>query len=152
MKGRGFSSKKRMGGWIGVLSIVGGIAGSIGQQDQQNKQNKNQYQTQSDLSNLSFQQQDWLAQQNRKWQLQDYQTAQNYKQNAIAGFEKYAPANTADPNGAWQPPPKPVDMSGEMTGLAPTGPNGLPLIYDPKTGLPMDANAQVPQGTLPQVA
>jgi hypothetical protein len=148
-----FKGPKRQGGWIVLGSVVVGALGSVSQQASQNKQNKVKYQDESDLSNLNFQQQDWLAQQQHKWDLQAYQQNENYKQGAIAGFEKYAPANVADASGKWQAPPKPVDMSGQEAGLAPVGSNGLPVIIDPRTGQPMDQNYNpAPAGTLQQVA
>ena len=141
-----FNGPRRQGGWIGIAAaVVGGIASSYGQQSAANKQQKVKYTDQRDLSNLQFEQQNWLAQQQHAWNLEDYQRTQNYKEDAIRGFSQYAPDNAVDPNGAWQAPPARTDVSADTANLAQTDANGNPLIYDPRTGAPVFANAQVPQ-------
>jgi hypothetical protein len=141
MKGRGFTSPRSCGGWIGIAAmVVGGIASSYSQQSSQNKQNKVSYETQRDLSNLQFEQQTWANEQARVWNLEDYQRMQNYKEDAIAGFRDAAPANEASPTGEWGPPPARTDVSAQTANLAPRQANGQPLIYDPRTNQPVGAN------------
>lgn len=135
MKGKGFQGPRRQGGWIGLAAmVVGGIASSYSQQSAQNRQQKQNYTDQRDLANLQFQQQNWLNQQARAWTLQDYQRAQNYKEDAIGGFRDAAPANAASPDGQWGAPPARTQV--DTSGLAPTQ-GGQPLIRDPRTGQPM---------------
>lgn len=143
--------RKYQGGWVIAATVVAGIASSYSQQKAAAKKDKVSYQDQSDLSNLDFQQKNWLAQQDHAWNLEDQQFALNYKEDAIAGYRPYAGKNVASANGEWQAPPERTVRSTE--GLAPLGPNGQPLIYDPRTGQPILSNAQVPQqpGTLPQL-
>lgn len=136
-------TRNRQGGWLGIAAaVVGGIASSYGQQSSQSRQSKLNYQDQSDLSNLNFQQQSWLVQQSHKWDLEDFAMQHNYNKSLIAGFEPYAGPNKADPNGQWQAPPQPVDVSQYTNGLAPTDANGQPYIIDPRTGKPMLGAAQ----------
>jgi hypothetical protein len=145
VKGKGFTSPKRCQGWIGIAAmVVGGIASSAAKQSDENKQNKVKYADSADLSNLNFEQQSWLSQQQHKWNLEDYQRQQNYSEDAIRGFAQYAPANAASADGSWGAPPPRTDVSAETAGLAPTQANGQPLIIDPRTGQPMLANYTPP--------
>jgi hypothetical protein len=149
MKGKGFTSPRNQGGWLGIAAaVVGGIASSYSNQSAANTKNKQDYASQSQLSTLNFEQQNWLAQQSHKWDLQDFQLQHNYNQGLIAGFDGASGTNKATPDGSW-PTIKPVDVSAQTAGLSQTDANGNPLIYDPRTGKPMLANAQVPQQTSP---
>ena len=148
---RAFKGPKHQGGWVVLAGAVIGVAGSISKQKGEDKANKLKYADQRDLDTLNFEQADWLKQQERVWELQDYQTAQNYKENAIGGFRQYAPANAADPNGEWQEPPPLTDVSAQTEGLAQRDENGQPYIIDPRTGQPV-FNAPKKPGTLSQIA
>jgi len=140
-----FNGPKHQRGWIAIAAaVVGGIASSASSQSASNKANKVKYSDQRDLSDLSFEQQNWLAQQSHKWDLEAYQMQQNYKENAVRSFADYAGKNQASPTGEWQAPPKPTDVSSQTNGLAQVDANGNPLLYDPRTGAPVFANAQVP--------
>lgn len=142
MKGRGFQLRSRQTGWIGIAAaVVGGIASSASQQSAQSKQFKLQYQDQSQLSALNFEQQAWLAQEGEKWTRQDIATAHNYNKGLIAGFDNASGTNKAMPDGSW---PTIAPATADTTGLAQTDANGNPLIYDPRTGAPMFGNAKVP--------
>lgn len=139
MKGKGFKSNRHQGGWIAIAAaVVGGIASSASQQSSQNKQNKVSYENQRDLSDLQFQQQNWLNQQQRAWNLQDYARTQNYKENAIGSFAGAAPPNALN-NGQWGPRPTPTTV--DTSGLAPTQANGQAALIDPRTGQPINGNA-----------
>ncbi len=141
MKGHGFTSRARQGGWIGIaVAAVGAYASSRSQQNAQKDQNKVKYEDARDLSNLSFQQQQWLDEQSRAWAQQDKQFDLNYKENAIGGFRDAAPANVLTADGSWGTPPAPTQI--DTSGLAPRQDNGQALIYDPRTGQPMNSNAQ----------
>lgn len=139
---KSFKGPRHQGGWIGIAAaVVGGIASSYSSQSAADKKNKTDYQSQKDLSNLSFQQQDWLAQQSHKWDLEAYQMKNNYTEDAVRSFAPYSGPNQADPNGAWQAAPARTDVSGQTAGLAPMQANGQPVIIDPRTGQPVNANA-----------
>lgn len=129
-----------------------GVVGSIADQKKEDKAAKQSYGDKSDLSTLDFEQKNWLEQQSHKWNLEDYARTQNYKEDAIAGFRDYAPANAASATGEWQAPPARTTV--DTTGLAATQANGQPLIYDPRTGEPILGNVPAPAkpGTLQQVA
>jgi hypothetical protein len=155
VKGRGFTSPRRQGGWIMLAGAVVGVAGSIAQQSGENKQNKVKYQDQRDLDSLQLEQSNWAKQQQRVWDLQDLQRAQNYKEDAIAGFRQYAPKNVSSNDGSWQAPPARTDTTGQQAGLAPVDANGQPYLLDPRTGKPVFGAPQQPDpsgGTLQQVA
>lgn len=135
-----FKGPKHQGGWIGIAAaVVGGIASSAASQKAAKNQNKMNYADSRDLSELQFQQQQWLAEQSRKWNLEDYQRQQNYKEDAIAGFRNAAPPNTASKTGQWGPPPARTAV--DTSGLAPRQSNGQPVIIDPRTGQMMNAGA-----------
>jgi len=156
VKGRGFVSRRRQGGWVAIAGAVIGIAGSIADQSKENKQNKVKYADQRDLDTLQFEQNDYLKQQQRKWDLQDLERAQNYKEDAIAGFRQYAPKNVSSNDGSWQAPPARTDTTADQAGLARTDTNGQPYMLDPRTGQPI-FGAGLPDddpsaGTLSQVA
>lgn len=137
-------TRNRQGGWIGIAAaVVGGIASSASSQSAQNKQNKMKYTDERDLSNLQFEQNNWLAQQQEKWSREDTAQEKQFQQGAIRSFAKDAPANAVSADGSWGPPP--AQWQANTTGLAQTDANGNPLIYDPRTGAPSFANAQVPQ-------
>lgn len=139
-----FNGPKRQRGWIGIAAmVVGGIASSTSSQSAANKQNKVKYSDSRDLSNLQFEQQSWLSQQQEKWSREDTAKTEDFKQNTIRSFADAAPANTASADGSWGAPP-PL-WQADTQGLAQTDANGNPLIYDPRTGAPSFANAQVPQ-------
>lgn len=141
---RAFKGPKSCGGWIGIAAaVVGGLASSASSQSATNKQNKVKYSDQRDLSNLQFEQQNWLSQQQEAWNRED--TAQNkqFTQHAIRSFAQYAPPNAVSADGSWGQPP--AEWQANTQGLAQTDANGNPLIYDPRTGAPSFANAQVPQ-------
>lgn len=141
---KAFNGPKRQGGWIGIAAaVVGGIASSYGQQSAANKQNKVKYSDQRDLSNLQFEQQNWLAQQQEKWNREDTAQQKQFQQNTIRSFADEAPPNAVSVDGSWGAPP-PL-WQANTQGLAQTDANGNPLIYDPRTGAPSFANAQVPQ-------
>jgi hypothetical protein len=127
--------------WIAIVAtVVGGIAASASQQSATNKQNVVKYEDQRDLSNLALEQQNWLSQQQRKWNLEDYQRGQNYKENAIGGFRDAALPNAVKgSNGQWGTPPAPTTV--DTSGLAPTQDNGQPAIFDPRTGAPINNKA-----------
>lgn len=149
-----YKGPRSQGGWVVIGMAVAGIAGSIADQKAADKQNKQGYGDKRDISNLEFEQNKWLAEQTHKFELEDYQRQQNYKEDAIRGFAGAAPPNQADPNGQWGPAPAPTDVSADTANLAQVDANGNPLIYDPRTGLPVFANAQAPAkpGTLTQLA
>lgn len=72
-------------------SLLAGAASGAAQSHAQDKQNQL---TQEDQE-LNFQRQDYLAQQQRLWQLQDRQ----YKQQSIGGFDKFwTPSGVTPPN------------------------------------------------------
>jgi hypothetical protein len=145
MKGRGFTSRKHAGGWIGIAAmVVGGIASSAASQSSQSRQDKMKYSDSKDLSNLGFEQQSWLAQQQHKWELEDFQMQHNYNKGLIHTFDSSAPANVLTADGSWPAAAPNVDVSQQTQGLAQTDANGQPLIYDPRTGAPVFANSQVP--------
>lgn len=137
-----FKGPRHQRGWIGIAAaVVGGIASSYSSQSAADKKNKTDYQSQKDLSNLSFQQQNWLAQQSHVWDEEAYQQKQNYTEDAVRSFAPYAGPNQASPTGAWQAAPARTDVSSQTAGLAPTQANGQPAIIDPRTGQPVNANA-----------
>lgn len=130
-----FKGPKFQGGWIGIAAaVVGGIATSASNQSAAKDKNKMDYNTQRDLSELQFQQQNWLQQQSHKWAEEDAQRATNYKEDAIRGFGSSAPENALD-GGEWGAPPQRTVI--DTSGLAQTQANGQPLIYDPRTKQPI---------------
>lgn len=152
-----FKGPRHQGGWIAIAAaVVGGIASSSAKQSSENRQNKQSYANNADLSTLNFEQSKWLQEESHKWNLEDYQRVQNYKEDAIRGFADYAGPNQASPTGAWQAPPARTDVSGDTAGLAPVDENGNPYILDPRTGKPRlgagPATAPAKSGTLPQFA
>ena len=97
--------------WGAVIAVGGGLlagAASGASQAATSKQN-NQY-SQEDQE-LNFQRQDWLAQQQRLWQLQD----RAYKQQAISGFSKFGVASGITP----------PNQNAQMAGLDNFDPNKL---------------------------
>jgi len=135
-----FNGPRRQGGWIGLaVAVVGAYASSRSQSAQNKDKDKMSYESQRDLSNLDFQQRQWLQEQARAWQLQDKQFDLNYKENAIAGFRDAAPPNSVGDNGAWGAPPAPTSI--DTSNLARTQANGQAAIVDPRTGQPVNANA-----------
>ena len=148
-KFRGGFSPRRQGGWIGVAAmVVGSVIKGVGDAKSAHSQQKQAYSDKADLSNLDFQQQSWLAQQQHKWDLENYQMTQNYKEDAIRGFAQYAPPNAASPDGSWGAPPPRTTV--DTSGLALTQPNGQAFIIDPKTQQPIASAA--PPATLPGVS
>lgn len=146
---KNFKGPKSCGGWVGIImSVVGSFAKSEAEKKKDKDGEKLLYKDKSDLGNLQFQQQSWLDQQSEKWKRQDTQTGLNYKENAIAGFADAAPANAESSDGSWGPRPTPTKI--DTTGLAQTQGNGAALIYDPRTGKPVNNNAQVPSAPLSQ--
>lgn len=145
-----FKGPKSCGGWIGIAAaVVGGIASSAAKQSSDNRKNKQDYQNSSDLSTLNFEQNKWLQEESHKWNLEDYQRQQNYKEDAIGGFREFAPPNAASPTGAWQAPPARTDTTADQQYLAPVDVNGNPYIIDPRTGKPQLGGDAAP-GTLRQ--
>jgi hypothetical protein len=147
---RPFKGPKHQGGWIGIAAaVVGGMASSAAKQSSDNRKNKQDYANSSDLSTLNFEQNKWLQEESHKWNLEDYQRQQNYKEDAIAGFRQYAGPNYADPKGQWQAPPPRTDTTADQQYLAPVDVNGNPYIIDPRTGKPQ-LGADATPGTLRQ--
>lgn len=147
-----FNGPRHQGGWIALAAVVvGGVLSSASEQDAADDKAKKDYKTERDLSNLSFEQKKWLSEQDHKWTLEDYQRAQNYKEEAIGGFRQYAGPNAASPTGEWQAPPARTDVSADTEGLAQVDENGQPYLIDPRTGKPV-FGAPAKPGTLPQVA
>jgi hypothetical protein len=116
MKGRGFTSRKRAGGFIGLAIAAAGAAYNA---YESNKQQDRASEDKSASIGQGFQDNAWLAQQQRQFQLQDRQ----YKENALrqyAPFYKGPPV--ADPKltdtrglAHWQPnakQPIPILASG----------------------------------------
>lgn len=102
-----FRGPKYQGGWIGAAITAGAaIAGSI-----KESKDKRDAQKAADVSTAeSFRRQNYLDQQQRKWQLQD----QAFKQNAIGGFRGFGQAGpTGTPVSTagladWNPENKPT--------------------------------------------
>jgi hypothetical protein len=136
-----FRGPRYQGGWIGIaVAAVGAYASSREQSASKKDANKMNYADSRDLANLSFQQNEWLNEQARKWQLQDKQFDMNYKENAIGGFRDTAPANVLTQDGSFGAAPAPTQL--DTSGLAPRQANGQAAIIDPRTGQPVNANAQ----------
>lgn len=136
-----FKGPRSCGGWIGIaVAAVGAYASARSKENADENANKVKYSDARDLSNLSFQQQEWLDQESRKWALEDKQFDLNYKENAIGGFRDAAPPNAMSADGSYGPPPAPTQI--DTSGLAPTQANGQAAIIDPRTGQPVNAGAQ----------
>lgn len=136
-----FKGPKHQGGWIGIaVAAVGAFASSKAQSASNKEANKMKYEDARDLSNLEFEQNKWLNEQARVWQQEDKQFGLNYKENAIGGFRDAAPPNVLTDDGSYGTPPAPTQL--DTSGLAPTQANGQPAIIDPRTGKPMNADAQ----------
>lgn len=120
MKGRGFQSKKRQGGWVILGSIAVGLAQGAMSSNAQDQANQSKYQASIDTTNLDTQRQIWLAEQQRAWTLQD----RNAKAADIQEFDKYAPqfANA--------PTMKPFDTSG-LANFDPTQTGALSQLAQP---------------------
>ena len=73
------------------IGLVGGMIQGSDQEDQQQATAQNN----KDTANLTTQREIWLAQQQRKWDVQDKATARAQKQADIGVFQKYH-ANAAD--------------------------------------------------------
>ena len=146
-----FKGPRHQGGWIGIaVAAVGAFASAKSKENAEKNANKVKYSDARDLANLDFQQKAWLDEQSRKWALEDKQFDLNYKENAIGGFRNAAPPNAASADGSWGAPPAATSI--DTSGLAQRQDNGRALIYDPRTGAPMNSNAQVPQQPMGQFA
>jgi hypothetical protein len=134
---RAVKGPKHQGGWVMLAVAAAGVVGSMADQKEADKQSKVKYEDSRDLDTLQFAQKDWLNQQAHAWELEDYQRAKNYNEDAIRGFAQYAPPNTASPDGKWQAPPERTDVSADTAGMAPRDVNGQPYLIDPRTGKPV---------------
>ena len=106
-------------GW-GALATAA-VAAYSSYSDQKDKEDSRK--DQKDLSQLGFQRQNWLDQQQRKWNLED----RKYKEDAIAGFRQFAPASASTFNGSQFQTPPPTSTEG----LAAFDPN-VPGAIGPK--------------------
>ena len=119
------------------ISVIGGAISGSAQASNQKDMTQAQINAQADQSELNFERQDWLAQQQRAWQLQDRQ----YKQQAIAGFSKdWAPSGITPPN-----------QNAELAQLNQFDPNKLGSVTTPNygaTGAVAPATTPSPLGQL----
>ena len=108
-----------MGAIIGgaAIALVGGIM-------QANSQKKAQKKAAQDSANAAQRQAQWDAwsqERQRKWNLEDYQRVQNYKEDSIRGFAQFAPTKELQEMKA------PERTVVDTTGLADFNPNDLSL-------------------------
>ena len=124
-----FRGPRFQGGWIGIAAAA---AASAYDGYEKNKQNEQAKQDTQDLSEGGFERQAWLAQQQRKFALQDRQ----YKEDAIAGYRPFytGPAVATPPPTStqgladWDPnatdgngKPKPIPLLSAPAGANPYG-------------------------------
>lgn len=100
-----------------AIALVGGVM-------QANSQKKAQKQAAKDSANAQQKQSQWdawTAERQRKWNLEDYQRVQNYKEDSIRGFAQFAPTKELQDMQA------PERTTVDTTGLADFNPNDLSL-------------------------
>lgn len=97
--------------WGAAVAAVGAAYGAYSQ----NKAQKDAQKAGQEMSELGWQRQAWLDQQERKWALED----RRYVEDSIGGFRGFAPKGASTFNG--QPVQAPTPTS--TTGLADWNPN-----------------------------
>lgn len=100
-----------------AIALVGGVM----QANSQKKAQKKAAQDQAAAAQKTAQWDAWSQERQRKWNLEDYQRVQNYKEDSIRGFAQFAP--TEELRNMKAPERTTVDT----TGLADFNPNDLSL-------------------------
>lgn len=105
-------------GWIAAaVAVVGGVIQANSEKSKQKKAQKAAAEENQKASQWAA----YREEQARKWELQDFQRDQNYKEDAIRGFAQFAP--TDELRNMKAPERTTVDTSG----LADFNPNDLSL-------------------------
>jgi len=97
-------------------AVAGAVISSYSAQKQQDKAKKDA----KDLTKDEFGRERWLAEQQRKWNLED----RKYKEDAIAGFRGFAPDKAKTFNGVAFQNPAPTSTAG-LADFDPNDPNAL---------------------------
>jgi len=92
--------------WAVAATVVVGAYSSYQDQKAKDKASKDD----KEMTELGFQRQAWLDQQQRKWNLED----RKYKEDAIAGFRGFAPDSARTFNGVAVQAPAPTNTGGLM--------------------------------------
>lgn len=117
-----------------AIALVGGIMQSNSQKKAQKQAAKDSAAAQQKASQWEA----WSQERQRKWNLEDYQRVQNYKEDSIRGFAQFAPTKELQSMAA--PERTVVDTSG----LANFDPNDMTLNINnrkPPPGTPVAGGA-----------
>lgn len=100
-----------------AISVIGGIMSSNSQKKAQKQAAKDSAAAQQKASQWDA----WSQERQRKWNLEDYQRVQNYKEDSIRGFAQFAPTQELQSMAA------PARTVVDTSGLADFNPNDLSL-------------------------
>ena len=103
--------------WGVVATAAVAAYGSYEDQKQKEKDSKDN----KEMSELGFQRQAWLDQQQRKWNLED----RKYKEEAVGGFRDMAPDSAKTFNGKPVQSPAYTDTSAGLMGFDPNKPGSI---------------------------
>lgn len=100
-----------------AIAVVGGVM----QANSAKKASKQAAKDSAEAQQKASQWEAWSAERQRKWNLEDYQRVQNYKEDSIRGFAQFAPTKEL------QDMPAPERTTVDTSGLADFNPNDLKL-------------------------